>query len=328
MTAFRFLHPALAVWLAGACAALLWIRRARRRRLGAAVTTVWLFAPSYRASLLRRLPVAMFATAIVLLGCALMEPVLPFAVTSVRSHGLDIVVALDLSSSMQERIGGKAAEGKGIPFKSRLDATKDAIRAFVQGRVDDRIGLVVFSDNAYVITPLTFDRESLMRYVDMVDGQMLRGEGMTAIGDGLALANRLLARQAAVPGARNKVVVLFTDGENNLGRQPDEVLAESEAAGVRVHLITIDLDAEARHKPQVQSLLRAVPRYGGRYFDAHGEGQLTAASRAIDTLEKGVLVSQTFERDAPVFDWFAAPALVCLALGFALQAIPMFIDQT
>jgi Ca-activated chloride channel family protein len=328
VTSFRFLHPALAWWMLAAAAALLWMRSVRRRRLGAAVATPWLFAPPYRASVVRRLPVAVFALAILLLVCALMEPVLPFAVTTVRSHGLDIVIVLDLSSSMQERIGGKAAEGRGIPFKSRLDATKDAIRTFVHGRVDDRVGLVVFSDNAYVITPLTFDREALTRYVEMIDGQMLRGEGMTAIGDGLALANQLLARQAAVPGARNKVIVLFTDGENNIGRQPDEVLAESESAAVRVHLVTIDLEAEARRKPQVQSLVRAVSRYGGKYFDAHSAGQLTAASRAIDTLEKGVLVSQTFERDAPVFEWFAAPALVCLMLGFVLQAIPAFIDQT
>jgi hypothetical protein len=71
-----------------------------------------------------------------------------------------------------------------------------------------------------------------------------------------------------------------------------------------------------------------VTRYGGRYFNADTERALDAASREIDTIEKGLLVSQTYQHDAPVFDWFAGPALVCLALGFALRAVPAFIDQT
>ncbi len=112
-----------------------------------------------------------------------MDPVLPFAETEVRSHGLDIVIALDLSSSMEEQM-------EAPPSKTRLEATKDAIKTFVGRRVDDRIGLVVFSDNAYVVSPLTFDHHYLLRYIDMVDNQILRGEGMTAIGEGLALSDR------------------------------------------------------------------------------------------------------------------------------------------
>ena len=81
--------------------------------------------------------------------------------------------------------------------KTRLTATKDAIKSFVASRRDDRVGLVVFSDNAYVISPLTFDHEYIIRYVDLIDDQLLRGEGMTAIGDGLALANSMLASASA-----------------------------------------------------------------------------------------------------------------------------------
>lgn len=326
----RFLHPGWAWWLAAAFTVCVWLRVVGQRRLGAATTSGWMFASRYRASWLRRLPRALFAAATALGGLALLEPVVPFAATDVRSHGLDIVIVLDLSSSMSERMGKNAggAPAAGQPFRTRLDATRDAIRTFVTQRIDDRIALVVFSDNAYVISPLTFDRDYLLRYIDMVDDQVLRGEGMTAIGDGLALANRLLSRQAAVPGARNKVAVIFTDGENNIGRDPIDVLAESDNAGVRVHAVGIDLEDELRRKPQVQALLRAVRRYGGRYFDARTEGQLDAASRAIDATEKGMLVSRTFRRDAPVFDWFALPALACLAAAFALRAVPWFIDQT
>jgi Ca-activated chloride channel family protein len=315
----HFLHPEIAWWLVAALAVAMAVRVVARRRLGIASTTTWAFDRGQRASLLRRAPAAVFLAGLVLLGGALMDPVLPFAETEVQSRGLDIVIALDLSSSMEEQMGRT---------RSRLEATKDAIKTFVGRRIDDRIGLVVFSDNAYVVSPLTFDHRYLVRYIDMVDNQILRGEGMTAIGEGLALANFLLGRQASVPGRRNKVVVVFTDGENTMGRDPLGALAESDAAGIRVHLVGIDLEDALTKKPQVQALLRAVTRYGGRYFNAGTARELDAASGAIDAIEKGVLVSRRYERDAPVFQWFALPSLICIALGFAVRAIPAFIDQT
>lgn len=324
----RFLYPAALWWVGGAALAALLVRLARQRRLGAATTSAWLFDGAYSASLLRRLPAVVFAGALALVAVALMEPVLPFAQTEVRSHGLDIVIVLDLSSSMGDRMGKNAASPVQGAFINRLDATKAAIRSFVERRLDDRIGLVVFSDNAYVINPLTFDHRALLQYIDMVDDQILRGEGMTAIGEGLAVANQLLSRQAVRTGAHNQVAVIFTDGENNIGREPLDVLAQSDAAGIRVHVVGVDLEQEIRKKPTVRALVAAVTRYGGRYFNADTERALDAASREIDTIEKGVLVSQTYQHDAPVFDWFAGPALVCLALGFALRAVPAFIDQT
>ena len=99
---------------------------------------------------------------------------------------------------------------------------------FVRTRRDDRIGLVVFSDNPYVISPLTFDHEYLLHYIDFVDDKILQGEGQTAIGDGLALSNYVLSRQATPTSRGHQVVVLFTDGESNRGREPVDVLAEVE----------------------------------------------------------------------------------------------------
>jgi len=313
-----------------------------QRRFVASTTVRWLSAPEYRASWLRRLPLAVIAIAVLLLGCALMEPVLPYSQAEITSRGLDIVITLDLSSSMLEEMGrvrpprtfqnltfstrDSAAPAKSV--KTRLTATKDAIKSFVTSRRDDRIALVVFSDNAYVISPLTFDHEYVIRYVDLIDDQLLRGEGMTAIGDGLALANYLLAKQSNGADRRNQVVILFTDGENNKGRDPLEVLRESNAANIRVHMVGVDLEEEVRTRPQVQRLFQSVGRYGGRYFNASTARDLELASRTLDQIEKGVLVSKPFVRDAPVYDWFAVPALVCLALAMALRAVPFFIDYT
>jgi len=319
MNGIRFLHPEIAWWLAGLLAAAIALRVFSRRRVGLATTTTWVFERSHRASLVRRVPAIVFLAGLLLLGGALMDPVLPLAEREVRSQGLDIVIALDLSSSMEEQMGHG---------RTRLEATKDAIKAFVGRRIDDRIGLVVFSDNAYVVSPPTVDHRYLVRYIDMVDDQLLRGEGMTAIGEGLGLANALLARRAPSAARGTRVVVIFTDGENTIGRDPLGALGDADAAGIRVHLVGVDLEEAITKKPEVQALLRAVTRYGGRYFNAGTPRELEAASHAIDAIEKGVLVSRRYERDAPVFHWFALPALVSFAIGFAVRAIPAFIDQT
>ena len=316
----RFLDPGIGWWFGALLAAGVIVRVIVNRRLGVAASATWVFHRSYRASILRRLPTAVLFAALVLLACALMDPVVPLAETDVQLRGLDVVIALDLSASMQEQMA------KPLPA-TRLDATKAAIKAFVGRRVDDRIGLVVFSDNAYVVSPLTFDHAYLSRYIDMVDNDLLRGEGMTAIGEGLALSNYVLARQA-VATARNKAIVLFTDGENTAGRDPLRALADANAAGVRVHMVGISLDDETRHKPPVRTFLRAVSEYGGRTFNAASATELEAASRAIDAIEKGMLVKRTYEHDAPVYQWFAIPALVALLVAFGLSAVPALIDQT
>src|SRR5438132_5192437 len=337
----RFLHPEFG-WIVFAALAAVAILRSRvRRRFVASTTVRFLAASRYRASPLRRLPVAVLAAGLALLGVALMQPVLPYSQAEITSRGLDIVIALDLSSSMLEEMGRIrpsrtlqnltfSTRDSAAPMpavKTRLTATKDAIRSFVRSRRDDRVALVVFSDNAYVISPLTFDHDYVVRYVDMIDDQLLRGEGMTAIGDGLALSNYLLSRQAG-GDRRNQSVILFTDGENNKGRDPLEVLRESNAANIRVHMVGVDLEEEVRNKPPVQRLFQSVARFGGRYFNATTSRDLELASRTLDQIEKGVLVSRPFVRDAPVYEWFALPALLCLAVATVLRAAPFFIDQT
>ena len=317
----RFLHAAIGWWALAAVAAVMGMRIAARRRLGLATTATWSFGRLHRASVLRHAPLAACVAGVALIACALMDPVIPFTETDVRSRGLDIVMAVDLSASMQEPMT------RALPA-TRLDAVKAAITSFVGRRVDDRIGLVVFSDNAYVVSPLTFDHRYLVRYIDSLDGNMLRAEGLTAIGEGVALSNFLLAKQSSAPAARNKVIVLFTDGETTAGRDPVEALAQSNAAGIRVHLIGLDLTEEIRKKPPVQALVRAVQRYGGRLFNAASARELEAASRSIDATEKGTLVRRTYERDAPVFHWFAISALIALALAFALRAVPALVDHT
>src|SRR5206468_12988552 len=101
----RFLHPELGWWIAVALAAAGIVRRRVRRRFVGSSTVRWLAAPVYRASVVRRVPLGLLAAAGVLLGGALMQPVLPYSQVEITSRGLDIVIALDLSSSMLEEMG-------------------------------------------------------------------------------------------------------------------------------------------------------------------------------------------------------------------------------
>ena len=320
----RFLHPEFAAWGAAVlvCGAL--IRAVLRRRRSAPATVPWVYARAYRPSLVRRLPAALLLATIGLLLAALADPVVPYAQIEVRSRGLDIVLAIDLSSSMEIALPAGRAAGAA---RTRLEATRRAIQSLIDRRDGDRIGLVVFSEHGYVISPLTFDHAYLRDYVEFMDDQLLRGEGLTAIGEGIAAGNNLLTRMAS-PERRDAVMVVFTDGENNSGRDPVDVLAQSHAAGIRVHMIGIALDAEVRRKPDVRRVVAAVRRFGGLYFDAGTGRELDAASAAIDQTEKQEIVSRRYERESPVFQWFAVPALVCLALAFGIAALPPFIDLT
>jgi Ca-activated chloride channel family protein len=320
--------------------ALLWQWRRRRTYVAfSAVALLRRIRP--HPSIVRRLPAIAAAGAFVTLVLALMDPVIPYSETQVAAQGLDIVLVVDLSSSMQEimalprptqslqnlTFSSRDNAPRRLTGKTRLDTTKDALKDLISKRQGDRLGLIVFSDHPYLVSPLTFDHENLFRYVDMLDDQILRGEGMTAIGDGLGLGTQLLARQSPQPG-NNKVIVVFTDGENNTGRDPLDSLAEADAAGVRVHMIGVDLEDEIKKKPAVLQLISRVRRLGGQYFNADTTGELRAAYSRIDSMERGRLTSTVAVHSDPVFDWFAGPAAWLLLAAFVLRAIPFFSDLT
>jgi Ca-activated chloride channel homolog len=292
-------------------------------------------------SVVRRLPAVAAGAAFAALVLALMDPVIPSTETQVAAKGLDIVLVVDLSSSMQEimalprptqtlqnlTFSSRDLAPKRLTGKTRLDTTKEALKDLIGKRQGDRLGLIVFSDHPYLVSPLTFDHENLFRYVDMLDDQILRGEGMTAIGDGIAVGTQLLARQSPEPGS-HKVIVVFTDGENNTGRDPLSSLAEADGAGIRVHVIGVDLEDEIKKKPAVLQLISTVRRLGGQYFNADTTSELRAAYSQIDAMERGRLTSTVAAHSVPVFDWFARPAAWLLLAAIALRAIPFFSDLT
>jgi Ca-activated chloride channel family protein len=306
---------------------LSWLTRRRRFVAFSGVRQLELL--SHRPSLVRRMPWVLATGGLALIVVALMEPVIPYRESAVEAQGLDIVLVLDLSSSMLEKMGAVSPvrqEAKN-PEEMRLNVTKEALRDFIRRRREDRIGLVVFSERAYVISPLSMDHDYVLRYVDEIDDTLPRSEGRTAIGEGIHLANVLLARQSFTT-VRNKVIVIFTDGEHNSGRDPIEALGETSEAEVRAHLIGVNLDEVVKKKPAVAELIRVVRHLGGQYFQADSAIQLRNANRALAALEKGRLSGKHIERNVPIYRWFAIPALILLVGASGLRAIPYFTDVT
>jgi Ca-activated chloride channel family protein len=291
----------------------------------------------HHPSPVRRMPTILTLLALGMIFVGLMEPVLPYLESRIEARGLDIVLVMDLSSSMLETMGENARPspiGEPAGPGTRLAVTKAALRDFIRGRRDDRIGLVVFASNAYVISPLTFDYDYLLRYVDDIQaniqsetnlGQVL--ESGTAIGEGIYMAGVLLARQSEAD-VKNKVIVVLTDGEYNMGRDPVKAVGDTDAAGVRVHLIGLALEHGVKEKPAVLDLIHTVTRHGGQYFEANTAGQLQAAQRALGALERGHLAGRRFELNVPVFAWFAGAAVVLIVAALGMRMIPYFADLT
>src|SRR5947208_7684080 len=118
---------------------------------------------------------------------------------------------MDLTQSME----------KPLAKSTRIDAVKASTTEFIKRRPGDAIGLVVFSNNSYLVTPATFDHESLLSYLKLVNVQTLVNEGYTAIGEGLATAQAFFqfSRERG-QRAKGQVIVLFSDGNDNYGRDP------------------------------------------------------------------------------------------------------------
>jgi Ca-activated chloride channel family protein len=334
-----FARPELAYLVLAVLAALVIVHLVRRKHYMMHSLASIPVLEAMRPSTLRYLPRVLLVAGLIAAGITLMEPRITFREGVTQLEGLDIALVVDLSSSMQEIMGGwednkqyyearTRGEAKDIPMpETRMQAVQKALLDFISQREGDRLALVTFSENSYVVSPLTTDRVYLIKYVSMVDPAILIGEGMTAIGEGINTAMDLFRREQDHE-TKNKLIVVFTDGEHNYGRDPVEALKEARFYGYRTYLIGVDLGTEITRKEKVQNLIQATIDSGGQYFDARSKSQLEEAYRAIDKMEKGVFVQRTLETNVPYYHVFAYAALALLFVGLVLSSIPYFVEIT
>jgi Ca-activated chloride channel family protein len=272
---------------------------------------------------LLRLPIVLEALAAGFLLLALLGPVYPFVLNHIERGGLEIMFVFDLSQSMEEPLREMVASPAQLPPSlSKMDAVRASAAAYIRKRSGDAIGLIVFSNNAYLVSSATFDHDRLLNYFRMVSPQTLVTEGYTAIGEGLALAQQFFAfSQERGRRTKGQIIILFTDGVNNYGRDPLEQIEKARTDGTRVYYIGVALEPGAS-----QDIAQAVPSTGGQFFDVRDPRHLEQAIDAIDKIERGRFHTLRLVQQQPAYFIFVLLAFVALAARMAINGIPHFVD--
>ena len=238
------------------------------------------------------------------------------------TEGIDIVLSLDVSNSMQTS-----------DFKpNRLEASKDVAMQFVAGRPNDNMGMVIFGKESFTLCPMTSDHAVLSNMIKSVDFDLIDGS-QTAIGDGLVTAvNRIRNGQA-----KSKVIILLTDGSNNSGDvAPRDAASVAKAMNVRVYTIGVGSKGEIEQvvgydpfgRPVTQKVkadidedvLQAMAQMtGGRYFRATNKSKLADIFDEIDQMEKTKMNIREFSRKEEEYLPFVLVALAFLLLHIIIK---------
>lgn len=264
-------------------------------------------------------PLGLRVACILLLTLALARPQMSNRWQSESTEGIDIMMALDISGTMQ------AEDLK----PNRLEAAKTVATDFVIARPNDQIGLVVFAGESFTQCPLTTDHAVLVNLFQSVKFGMI--EDGTAIGLGLANAvNRMKDSQT-----KSKVVILLTDGSNNRGEIDPMTAAQiAQTYGIRVYAIGVGSYGQARVPVQTpmgvqymtmdsefdEATLRQIAQTtGGEYFRATDNSSLKAIYEQIDQLEKTKLRVREYSKRTENFAPWLMAALMCLLLEIILR---------
>jgi Ca-activated chloride channel family protein len=220
-------------------------------------------------------------------------------------------------------LGGQAVD--------RLTAAKAVLADFLDRRAGDRVGLLVFGDTAYMLTPLTADLDSVRAQLD--DSVVGLAGRATAIGDAIGLAvKRLQSHPQGKPGAREHVLILLTDGVSNAGMlDPLKAAALARDAGVRIHAIAFGGQGEGMsvfgiplHMPggdedvDMATLQRIANATGGQAFRARDTEELAGIYAAIDRLEPVQRAGQAVRPRIERYPWPLGAAIACGLLALAL----------
>jgi len=250
---------------------------------------------------------------------ALAQPRLSKSTTEVKASGIDIVVALDLSGSMNTP--DYVVQAQRI---SRFNIAKTVLEKFIDARPNDRLGLIVFAVQAFIASPLTLDHDFLIENLGRLQIGTINADA-TAIGDGLATA----LNQLRDLKAKSKIIVLMTDGGNNSGKiDPLTAAGAAQALGVKIYTIGLgnaeivqQMGLPAGYLPDEDLLGKIAGMTGGKFYRANNAEQLQEIYGEINRLEKSEAVINKYNEFKELFPWF-------IAGGLALLLIEIILAQT
>lgn len=276
---------------------------------------------TWRSAVYPYLPVLRFLS-IFLLIIALAEPGRSITYSGVKNTGIDIMIALDLSSSMR---------GEDFEPRNRLEVAKQVVKDFIAKRQNDRIGLAVFAGEAYLQCPLTIEHDMLLDIVDEIDFDSIGVDG-TAIGDALALsASRMMDN---TDGSR--IILLITDGVSNRGSIDTETAAKAcRELGIKVYSVGIGRDGSVPYpdpngffgKRYVDNtfdasvLEKASEITNGKFYRAESSGIFWEKVKEIDRLEKHVYEVKKYYEFAGNFEVFIIAAMAFFFCELLLRSL-------
>ena len=289
--------------------------RNRRVHLRVSKLDAWTAGGRSVFELLRHLPFVLRIAALSLIIVAIARPRSSTQVEKVDTEGIDIMFTMDVSTSMLAR-----------DFTpDRLSAAKDIAIEFIAQRPSDRMGIAVFAGESYTQCPLTTDRATLINLMKEVQTDLI--EDGTAIGNGLATAVARLKDS----DAKSRVVILLTDGVNNMGEIDPSMATEiAKTYGIRVYTIGVGANGTAPYRIELQNipveidealLQNIADGTGGRYFRATDNTKLAEIYAEIGQMEKTRTSVDSFPVYKDLFTNYALAALVCLLLEVLLLAI-------
>jgi len=269
-----------------------------------------------------------------LLPLALIPAILAMARPQWQRHfetrtasGIDIIIALDTSGSMQAQ-DFVAVDGQQMRAIMRIDAAKRVISEFVKGRPDDRIGLVSFAQRPYTASALTLDHKILNEKLFDLDLVQKEDEQGTAIGSAIAAS---ATRLEQLQESKSKVIVLVSDGNNNSGRlTPIEAAELAGELGVKIYPIAIGTEdgklpnGRQVASPQwfdVETLQKISEITGGEYYRATKFSGLEDAFKTINDLEKTEVERERWTKSNELFHWFAGASVAFIMILLALSAV-------
>jgi Ca-activated chloride channel family protein len=245
--------------------------------------------------------------------------------TEVTANGIDIVLGLDVSGSMQAldfRIDHQRV--------NRIEVVKSVVSKFIDERPDDRIGLIAFAGAPYLVSPITLDHDWLQQNLERVT--VGGTDDGTAIGSAIAAAvNRL-----RLTPAKSKVVILLTDGVNNTGKISPLAAAEAaRAMGVKIYTVGVGVRGDApipvrdaagntrlimaKVDVDEKTLQAVADETGGKFYRATDTDSLQKIYEQINRFEKSAQTVQKFERTEELYPWALIPSLAILGLSLTLQ---------
>ncbi len=321
----RFGHPFMLLAILPALAAAWWVVKrqepGRRPTLPFPALSSWNAGESGRSLLARWLPLALRLMALLLLGIGLARPQKVNRLLGASGRGIDIMMAVDTSLSMN------ALDFD--PF-NRLDAAKDTAARFARGRVEDRLGLVVFGGGPELACPLTVDTDALAQRIQALNPGMTGADG-TALGEGIISALNHLKNSPA----KTKIIILLTDGRGNVGLDAGTAAKTAAALGVKIYAIgtakrgesvmPVDDPRFGRVMVRVEedldedTLLEVARLTGGKYWRATNLKELRAIYAEIDRLEKSAIKRPEIFSQADLYEGpvFAALLILLAETGIA-----------